>query len=101
MAGLLSSGQIRLGPLIAHRFPLDRFADAYRALREGDAPRGKVVLDITRLSYPASNRIGSGGISLVSPARGCRPIGVDEPTTSIATSARTLLAARDARYAPF
>jgi L-iditol 2-dehydrogenase len=46
VAGLLSSGKIRLGPLITHRFPLDRFEDAYRALRESDGPRGKVMLDV-------------------------------------------------------
>ena len=44
---LLSSGQIRLGPLITHRFPLHRFEDAYQALRESDGPRGKVILDVT------------------------------------------------------
>jgi L-iditol 2-dehydrogenase len=47
VAGLLSSGQIRLGPLITHRFPLDRFEDAYRALRDPAGPRGKVMLDVT------------------------------------------------------
>jgi threonine dehydrogenase-like Zn-dependent dehydrogenase len=47
VAGLLSSGQIRLGPLITHRFPLHRFEDAYQALRESDGPRGKVILDVT------------------------------------------------------
>ena len=47
VAGLLSSGQIRLGPLITHRFPLHRFEDAYRALRNPAGPRGKVMLDVT------------------------------------------------------
>jgi L-iditol 2-dehydrogenase len=47
VAALLGSGQVRLGPLITHRFPLGRFADAYRALRDGTAPRGKVLLDVT------------------------------------------------------
>jgi 2-desacetyl-2-hydroxyethyl bacteriochlorophyllide A dehydrogenase len=47
LAGLLSSGQIRLGPLITHRFPLHRFEDAYRALRDPAGPRGKVMLDVT------------------------------------------------------
>jgi L-iditol 2-dehydrogenase len=47
VAGLLSSGQIRLGPLITHRFPLHRFEDAYRALRDPAGPRGKVMLDVT------------------------------------------------------
>jgi len=47
VAGLLSSGQIRLGPLITHRFPLYRFEDAYRALRDPAGPRGKVMLDVT------------------------------------------------------
>jgi L-iditol 2-dehydrogenase len=47
VAALLESGQVRLGPLITHRFPLGRFADAYQALRDGTAPRGKVLLDVT------------------------------------------------------
>jgi L-iditol 2-dehydrogenase len=47
VAGLLSSGQIRLGPLITHRFPLHRFEDAYQALRDPAGPRGKVMLDVT------------------------------------------------------
>jgi threonine dehydrogenase-like Zn-dependent dehydrogenase len=41
VAGLLSSGQIRLGPLITHRFPLHRFEDAYQALRESDGPAAR------------------------------------------------------------
>jgi 2-desacetyl-2-hydroxyethyl bacteriochlorophyllide A dehydrogenase len=51
VAGLLSSGQIRLGPLITHRFPLHRFEDAYQALRESDGPRGKVMLDVTEAAH--------------------------------------------------
>jgi threonine dehydrogenase-like Zn-dependent dehydrogenase len=47
VAGLLGSGQIRLGPLITQRFPLHRFEDAYQALRDSDGSRGKVMLDVT------------------------------------------------------
>jgi threonine dehydrogenase-like Zn-dependent dehydrogenase len=32
--------------LITHRFPLDRFAYAYQALRDSDGSRGKVMLDL-------------------------------------------------------
>jgi L-iditol 2-dehydrogenase len=46
VAALLRSGQLRLGPLITHRFPLASFAEAYQALRSGDGVRGKVMLDI-------------------------------------------------------
>jgi len=53
VADLLSAGQIKLGPLVTHRFPLEKFADAYQVLRSGTGgppgprgPRGKVMLDI-------------------------------------------------------
>jgi threonine dehydrogenase-like Zn-dependent dehydrogenase len=44
---LLSSGQIRLSPLITHRFPLEAYEEAYQVLKESSAPRGKVILDVT------------------------------------------------------
>ncbi|HXW43539.1 MAG TPA: alcohol dehydrogenase catalytic domain-containing protein [Streptosporangiaceae bacterium] len=47
VANLLSSGSVRLGPLITHRFPLDAYAAAYQALRDGGGPRGKVLLEVT------------------------------------------------------
>ncbi len=47
VAGLLRTGRIRLGPLITHRFRLEDYADAYRALREGSEARGKVLLEVT------------------------------------------------------
>ena len=47
VAALLSAGQIRLGPLITHRFPLAEHASAYDALRSAAGPRGKVMLDIS------------------------------------------------------
>lgn len=47
VAGLLSSRQIRLSPLITHRFPLAAYADAYRVLRESAGPRGKVLLEVS------------------------------------------------------
>ncbi len=46
VASLLGSGRLRLGPLITHRFPLAKFADAYQVLRSGTGPRGKVMLEI-------------------------------------------------------
>jgi 2-desacetyl-2-hydroxyethyl bacteriochlorophyllide A dehydrogenase len=49
VTALLTSGQIRLSPLITHRFPLEAYEDAYRALRESFGPRGKVILDVNPL----------------------------------------------------
>ena len=46
VASLLTSGQIHLGPLITHRFPLEKFADAYQVLRSGTGVRGKVMLEV-------------------------------------------------------
>ncbi len=47
VAALLGDGRVRLGSLVTHRFPLRSFADAYQALRDGSAPRGKVLLDVS------------------------------------------------------
>jgi threonine dehydrogenase-like Zn-dependent dehydrogenase len=47
VTALLTSGQIRLSPLITHRFPLEAYEDAYRALRETFGPRGKVILEVS------------------------------------------------------
>jgi L-iditol 2-dehydrogenase len=47
VTGLLGAGRIRLGPLNTHRFPLEEHAAAYRALREADGPRGKVLLEVS------------------------------------------------------
>lgn len=46
VTGLLSTGQLRLGELITHRFSLDAYADAYAALRHGTGPRGKVLIEV-------------------------------------------------------
>jgi 2-desacetyl-2-hydroxyethyl bacteriochlorophyllide A dehydrogenase len=46
VAALLRAGQITVGPLVTHRFPLEKFADAYEALRSATGVRGKVMLDI-------------------------------------------------------
>ena len=46
VTALLGSGQIRLSPLITHRFPLDAYEEAYQVLRESSGPRGKVMLDV-------------------------------------------------------
>jgi L-iditol 2-dehydrogenase len=47
VAGLLRSGHLRLGPLITHRFPLDAYAEAYRALTDTAGVRGKVLLEVS------------------------------------------------------
>ncbi len=44
---LLSSAQIRLSPLVTHRFPLEAYEEAYHVLRSGSGPRGKVILDVS------------------------------------------------------
>jgi hypothetical protein len=46
VTGLLSSGQLRLAPLITHRFPLQAYADADATLRHGTRPRGKVLIEV-------------------------------------------------------
>jgi L-iditol 2-dehydrogenase len=46
VTALLGSGQVRLSPLITHRFPLDTYEEAYQVLRESSGPRGKVILDV-------------------------------------------------------
>jgi L-iditol 2-dehydrogenase len=48
VAGLLRAGRIRLGPLITHRFPLEDYAQAFHALRDGSEPRGKVLVEVTK-----------------------------------------------------
>jgi len=62
VTALLSAGQIRLSPLITHRFPLEAYEEAYQVLRSTSssgglggvvppgasrAPRGKVILDVS------------------------------------------------------
>ncbi|MBV9445791.1 MAG: alcohol dehydrogenase catalytic domain-containing protein [Streptosporangiaceae bacterium] len=46
VAALLRTGQIRLGPLVTHRFALEKYTDAYEALRSGTGVRGKVMLEL-------------------------------------------------------
>ena len=46
VTALLSARQLRLRPLITHRFPLSAHAAAYHALRHADGPRGKVLIDV-------------------------------------------------------
>jgi threonine dehydrogenase-like Zn-dependent dehydrogenase len=48
VTALLRAGQIKPGPLITHRFPLEDYAQAYQVLRAGSGPRGKVMLDINQ-----------------------------------------------------
>jgi L-iditol 2-dehydrogenase len=47
VTALLSAGQIRLSPLITHRFPLEAYEEAYQVLRSSSGPRGKVILDVS------------------------------------------------------
>jgi 2-desacetyl-2-hydroxyethyl bacteriochlorophyllide A dehydrogenase len=47
VTALLGSGRIRLEPLITHRFPLDKFEEAFGVLRESSGPRGKVMLEVS------------------------------------------------------
>lgn len=47
VTGLLGSGQLRMGALITHRFPLDAYADAYATLRHAAGPRGKVLIEVS------------------------------------------------------
>ncbi len=47
VTALLRAGQVRLAPLITHRFPLEEYEHAYQTLRESFGPRGKVILDVT------------------------------------------------------
>jgi threonine 3-dehydrogenase len=44
MRRLLRSGQLDPRPVVTHRFPLDRIADAIAVIRNGEA--GKVILEI-------------------------------------------------------
>ena len=43
---LLNSGRLDLGFLVTHRYPLERFADAFEAVRHSDGARGKVIIEI-------------------------------------------------------
>ena len=42
---LLASGRLKLGDLITHRTPLDRFADALRFVQSRSEPTGKVAVE--------------------------------------------------------
>jgi threonine 3-dehydrogenase len=44
MQRLLRSGQLDPRPVITHRFPLERMADAIQVIKDGQA--GKVILEI-------------------------------------------------------
>jgi threonine dehydrogenase-like Zn-dependent dehydrogenase len=46
VTGLLRAGQIRLAPLVTHRFPLEAYDQAYQVLRPGSGPRGNVMLEV-------------------------------------------------------
>jgi len=43
---LLGAGRIAPGRIVTHRFPLERFEDAFAVLATTACPRGKVLLDI-------------------------------------------------------
>jgi threonine 3-dehydrogenase len=44
MRRLLGTGQLDPRPVLTHRFPLERIADAIQVIKEGQA--GKVILEI-------------------------------------------------------
>ena len=46
MRRFLASGQLDPRPVITHRFPLDRMADAIQVIKDGQA--GKVILEVTQ-----------------------------------------------------
>ena len=43
---LLNSGELDLSFLVTHRFPLEKFSEAIRALESAPAPRGKIAFEI-------------------------------------------------------
>ena len=45
---LVNAGAVRLAPLVTHRFPLERFQEAFAALHSRRAPTGKVLLHLAR-----------------------------------------------------
>jgi 2-desacetyl-2-hydroxyethyl bacteriochlorophyllide A dehydrogenase len=47
VTALLRAGQISAAPLITHRFPLEDYEQAYKVLRAGSGPRGKVMLEVS------------------------------------------------------
>ena len=49
---LLNAGTIAPGRIVTHRFPLERFEDAFAVLAAPSGVRGKVVLDIARGESP-------------------------------------------------
>jgi threonine 3-dehydrogenase len=46
MMRLLQSGQLDPRPVITHRFPMERIADAIGVIKDGSA--GKVILEVAR-----------------------------------------------------
>jgi 2-desacetyl-2-hydroxyethyl bacteriochlorophyllide A dehydrogenase len=46
VVSLLNSGRITPGMIVTHRFPLERFGEAFRALEAGTDARGKVMLEV-------------------------------------------------------
>jgi threonine dehydrogenase-like Zn-dependent dehydrogenase len=47
VTALLSFTQIRLSPLVTHRFVLEDFEEAYQVLTESFGAGGKVMLDVS------------------------------------------------------
>ena len=47
VTALLSAGQIRLSPLVTHRFPLEAYEEADQVMRSSSGPRGKVILEVS------------------------------------------------------
>ena len=55
MRRFLRAGQLDPRPVITHRFPLERIADAIQVIKDGQA--GKVILEVGRMSNPLERRI--------------------------------------------
>ena len=48
---LLGRGLVDLGPLVTHRFPVERFADAFDLLEHPRGVVGKIVLEHVAASF--------------------------------------------------
>ena len=62
MRRFLRAGQLDPRPVITHRFPLERIADAIQVIKDGQA--GKVILEVGAMSQPAgaAPRAGAGAV---------------------------------------
>src|SRR5205807_4868997 len=54
MGGLLRSGNLNLRPILTHKFPLDKYAEAMDVMRSGDC--GKVAFPMEGQRRPPATR---------------------------------------------